>query len=359
VREIRTRTLRDAAGREHRYVATAVPRGEAVRSVRAVGADAGYELREPPSALPCVGRSGWLAVGFLFGIADGPVRPPSGDEQVAAEAAGHRLLVRDAEGDRLCAGIDRLLAEGTDCTLPAVNGEDAYGLAHDGVVAAVLPGEVASVRLPGGRVVPTIEGGYRGRYAGAVRFLLAEVRTSDPFPQYRMLDAAGAPIGSFAAFDRAAFDQSPTGRQLRLASGRGWRITVARQRFGACLFLTMRGEAPVCVDSADAGSDGATAVVGCTPRVAVLTGTLSGETRSVRAVLRGGRTLRARILRIPRRFGGGRAFVLALPRRASMRAIRFDDRSAALPVLPASDQCGYQVSGPAFSEAEIEVDARG
>ena len=166
VREVRARTLRDHQGVEHRYVATAVPRGEAVRSVAAVGAEAEYELGEPPSGLPCVEQSSAVAFAYAFELgADGPPRPPAGDEQVAAEAGGHRLLVRDGEADRLCAGVDGLRADGSDCTLPAINAENASLQAPGGVLGAVLPAEVARVRLPGGREVPT----RRGRACSACR----------------------------------------------------------------------------------------------------------------------------------------------------------------------------------------------
>ena len=108
VREVRTKTIRDAHGADHRYVATVVPRGEAVRSIAAVGADASYELGEKPSGLPCVDSGGFAIASYAFLPGDGAARPPAGDEQVAAESDGHRLLVRDGEADRLCAGIDRL-----------------------------------------------------------------------------------------------------------------------------------------------------------------------------------------------------------------------------------------------------------
>jgi len=115
LREVRTRTLRDPQGGEHRYLATTVPRGEAVRSIRAVGARAGYELAEPPSGLPCLSSTGFFLISYLLNEeSDGEPRPPAGDEQVVAEVAGHRLLVRDAGEERLCVGIDRLLADGSD-----------------------------------------------------------------------------------------------------------------------------------------------------------------------------------------------------------------------------------------------------
>ena len=88
----------------------------------------------------------------------------------------------------------------------------------------------------------------------------------------------------------------------------------------------------------------------------MLTGLLSRGTRAVRAVLRGDRTLRARVVRIPRRFGGGRAWVLALPRGARVEALRFDGRKATFPLLPARDQCGYRVHyAPELAEPELEV----
>jgi len=54
VRDVRTRTLRAPDGGVHRFLTTVVPRGQAVRSIAAIGADAGYDLQEPPSGLPCM-----------------------------------------------------------------------------------------------------------------------------------------------------------------------------------------------------------------------------------------------------------------------------------------------------------------
>ena len=103
-------------------------------------------------------------------------------------------------------------------------------------------------------------------------------------------------------------------------------------------------------------SDGALAAVGCAPRVAVIAGMLTRGSRTVRAVLRGGRTVRARIVRVPRRFGGGRAWVLALPRSARVKALSIGGRRYTFPLLPAADQCGYEVYAPAlFGVAEPEL----
>ena len=70
---------------------------------------------------------------------------------------------------------------------------------------------------------------------------------------------------------------------------------------------------------------------------------------------RGGRTLRPRIVGIPRRIGRGRAWVLALPRGARVRALRFDDRPVTLPLLPAADQCGYRVYAPFLSGPVVKI----
>ncbi len=359
VREVRTRTLFDAQGREHRYLATAVPRGEAVRSVSAVGARAGYDLGEAPSGLPCSGSASFGILRYFAFPAPGTEPAPAGGEQVVAESEGHRLVVRDGPADRLCAGIDRLLADQSDCQLPAVNGENAFGLATAGVVSAVLPSEVVRVRLPDGREVATVEGGYSGRYAGTVRFLLAEA-TAGLEDRFRMLDSAGAVIGTLPVYDPDLFADEPTFlSSARLAGGRGWRLAAARHRYGTCVTLTLRGEHPECVAHLSTNGEDYRihAAVTCTPRLAVMAGTLPRGARAVRAVLPGGRTLRARVVRVPRRYGGGRAWVLALPRTARVRAVRVEGgRSRGrrpFVLLPAADQCGYSTDTylPSFSSA--------
>ena len=65
--------------------------------------------------------------------------------------------------------------------------------------------------------------------------------------------------------------------------------------------------------------------------------------------------MRARIVRVPRRFGGGRAWVLALPRSARVTALRIGGRTYTFPLPPAADQCGYRVHAPALSGGEPEL----
>ena len=54
---------------------------------------------------------------------------------------------------------------------------------------------------------------------------------------------------------------------------------------------------------------------------------------------------------------GGRVWVLALPRGARVKALRFDDRRARITLLPAAEQCGYRAYGAigGFGEPELEV----
>ena len=90
----------------------------------------------------------------------------------------------------------------------------------------------------------------------------------------------------------------------------------------------------------------------------MLTGTLARATRSVRVELRGGRILRARIARVPRRVRSGRVWVLALPRDARVKALRFDERRTRFTLLPAAEQCGYRVFGPSLDASEPELELR-
>ena len=332
---LRPRSLPASVAPGRRYVAAVLPAGEAVRSASAVGAVARQELGEPPTDRRC-GRSDGGFFAFAPDIPESPVLPPAPGDQSAGEADGHRLVVRDAAGDRLCAGVDRLT--GDDCGLPPADPRDIGLLVRDGVVAAALPGDVARVRLPGGREVATLPGdGYTGRYAGRVRFLLAEVG-ANTLGFLRLLGADGRSLGRGVIL---SLDPEATRGPVTLASGRGWRLRGAR--FGT---LPCIGIGPLnpygCVSGGPPAS--VLVTVGCSPRVAVLYGTLGRRNRSVTATLRGGRRLRARILRVPKRFGGGRAFVLALPRRAELTAVRLDGKRYPMRVPPAAGQCGYTVS---------------
>jgi hypothetical protein len=168
-----------------------------------------------------------------------------------------------------CGGVRTVIYGFVGDTVPAVR----LRLAADGCEVSAR-GRSAIVR---GR------GGYSGRYAGLVRFLLVEAaaRVDDRF---RLLDSAGAVIGTLPVFDSEMLSAPPA--TVRLASGRGRRLSAARHRFGPCVYLTLQGEDEQCVfDVPDL--DGAFAAVGCAPRVAVIAGVLSRPGRAVRAVLRG------------------------------------------------------------------------
>ena len=257
----------------------------------------------------------------------------------------------------MCTGIDRLRADGTDCTLPPVTADLTFATVRSGIVATLLPAEVARVRFPGGREVATVEGGYSGRFAGAVRFLMTEAAAVEPHQRVRMLDAAGAVIGTLAINDPSQFE--PSGRAAQLAAGSGWRLTARRSGLGEpCLIVHMRGFGDDCVGT---GATSLYAIAGCTPRKAVVYGSVARGIRSVRAELRGGLVLRARIVRLPRRVGRGRAFVLALPRGARVDALRIGGRLITFPVLPAARQCGYRAFAPidpfGAAEPELEIQA--
>jgi len=111
-----------------------------------------------------------------------------------------------------------------------------------------------------------------------------------------MLDSAGAVIATLGVFSPDLLSEGPVSRRVPLASGRNWRLAAAKHQYGACVYLTLGRSEPECASSLWR-YDAVDATVGCTPRLAVLTGSLDRGTRSVRAVLRGGRTLRARVVR--------------------------------------------------------------
>ena len=233
-----------------------------------------------------------------------------------------------------------------NCGLPPADLRGIALLVRDGVVAAALPADVARVRLPGGREVATLPGdGYTGRYAGRVRFLLTTFGAKVG-GYLRFLGADGRTLGRGVI---VSLDAEATRGPVTLASGRGWRLRGARFGTVPCI-----GIGPLTPFGCLNGGPPAAAIVtvGCSPRVAVLYGTLGRRDRSVTATLRGGRRLRARILRVPKRFGGGRAFVLALPRRAELTAVRLDGKRHPLRVQPAARQCGYSV-GEGFGDGFV------
>ena len=61
-------------------------------------------------------------------------------------------------------------------------------------------------------------------------------------------------------------------------------------------------------------------------------------------LLAGGRTLTPAVARVPAALGGGRAWIVRVPRRAAVRALVVGSRRAALRVPPAREQCGYETS---------------
>jgi hypothetical protein len=311
---------------ERRYVAAVLPRGEAVRRARAAGAR--QELGERPGGLPCVPHSGSAVAVYAPARAPSPALAGDG-AQVAAALGEHRLLVRDADEDRMCAGIDRVRR----CLLPPVDPQLAQVARRDGLVAAVLPAEVARVRLPDGNVVPTVPGeAYDGRYAGRVRFLLAR----SPRGRLAFLDAQGDELAVTPGGERP----EPTAGPVTLARGDGWRLRAERHGEVACLGMTRRCQLGLL------GFPSAYADVRCGRRP-LLWG--AAPARQVAAILRGGRILPARVLRLPRRLGRGRAFVLELPRRAEVVALRFGAERVRFPLPPAGRQCGYAVFEPALA----------
>lgn len=340
---VRARTLPDSIATGQRVVAAFLPRGEAVRRATAIGAHASAELREPPGGLPCEASDG-LSLYGLGPPRDSATRPEGPDQQVAAEDGGHRLLVRDGAGDRLCSGVDRLRADGFDCELPPVDADVLVALERDGYVSAVLPADVARVRLPSGREVPSVEGaGYTGRYAGRVRFLLARVPPGTD-GTLRYFDASGVLLGRGFV---SPVDPPAAAGPITLARGPGWRLGAVRYGTSGCVALAAQLNPFDCF--AEVRSlDSVYIVVSCRPRLAVLYGTLERSSRVVRVGLRGGRVLRPRVIRVPRAIGRGRAYVLALPRRAEVVSLRLGDETIPLAVLPATRQCGYELSRPSL-----------
>lgn len=309
-------------------------------------------------------------------------------------ASGAKLVAFDRKGE-LCTAI-RVPEEGVssvDCTRSSPRlrepstGADSFssGGAHGTLTSGLLAPEVASLELVyrgGTRVGTPAETGerYRGRFAGRVRFFIAETRGRRfQSPVYiRLL----APDGELlAAVEGLGAFQEQSGPEATLASGRvgetRWRLAAYRrrqftplpgdeERFEAlvCTRLTARGsrtrgEACVGEDQREdltLGRD-----QGCSPLGAAVPGIVSTRVTRVEAVLGDGSSRRLDLRAFPARFRTDRrAFALALgPGVAARKLVAYGSkgpvRTEPLRLAPGSIRCGGSGAFLAFAFHDDEA----
>lgn len=200
---------------------------------------------------------------------------------------------------------------------------------RDGAIGGVLAGEVTAIEIDLGdgeprRVVTSAGDAYTGRYAGRVRFVLAEVPGARRIRRATGIAADGRRLRGFVV-------PAPRVERLRRVGGlRAVRYTLAP--FGQQLTCLMDALAALCPDDGDATT--AAALVTCRPRRTIVLGALPRGERMPTVVLADGRRVRARTLRA----GGLRLWLAVVPGGDGVRAIR-PDQPLRLP--PANDQCGY------------------
>ena len=376
-------------GTAARAVAMIAPVGEAIRRGRALDA-AGDEVERhdvgaAPSPRRC-GRSGGHTSTFGFFSYDSTdsedPAPPEGQQVAARGPGGAQLVVRDEIDEHLCVGVDELAADRHDCIVPS---PDPYFPEFDvdvsdarTVAGGIVPAGAASVRLVlDGREKVTAAisdgGDYTGPYRGHLRFFLAEAPGRHRVTEIETLDAAG---NLLSVVPGPGAEALPT---RTFARGRGLRIFGARWSYrfkfpgekletsrGSCFGVAIGDEKPSHERCEFIGADRFLGRVTCAPRLGVMMGRLTKRYRGMRLTLAGGRTISSRAVRIPRRLGGGRLWVLTIPRSARVTRLRYlgqrpspygprPPRGIPRPALAGrydvaapSRQCGYALPSPTF-----------
>ena len=331
-------------GRPERIVAAILPRREAIRSVTALDA-AGHVLARgrvgvaPPDRTCERDARNW---NFLAEAPPTHYGVPA-DAQVAAGDGTTRLLVREA-GDLVCAGLDGLADDSTDCGTPRLDSRFTDLLRRrlpDGrtAVGGVFAARVTGVRLTlpdhSQVTIPaTPSATYSGRFHDALHFAFAVV--GQPPVRSELLDTAGRRIGGESrplhvpGAPPPAHGAPPRGLSPRRAHQRERRVHRARPADGV---RRVHGR----------GSRRRDRVVRAAPDGRLRRRAPPRPPR--RALQLGGR----RHLDAPlRAFAGNRIFLAVLPPRTSVTGIRFVGAQNALhettvttPLYSARRQCGY------------------
>ena len=356
----RRRTVRTVAvGDGRRTYAVATGAG-AVRSVAIPGRGV-VRTGLPPLSVVCT-EGGFVSLLFTpSSAALGPFallleRPPlTPAGPVTTIPGAPAMQVADGPADTLCIAVAGRPFEAFGCSIVSPLISDQL-VAYDDLLdvhalALAVPAQVATVRLSSAdrklvRSIPTDPGtGYRGRYAGRVRFATISLANTAQLTRLELLDAAGRVLFEESEEpDEENFILPRVGRARRVAGRAGapslWQTNV---REGSdtkrCLSLTV-GPAPgPTEDCQSTGSDAVLLAASCaTRRLSVGIAVRSG-TRVVADT--GGTTRRAVRLR------RGKA-VLTLPGARPLRSLTFirrgRKRRVEIGAPPAARQCGWHFS---------------
>jgi hypothetical protein len=374
-RVVRLPTRAAPFGRPGRIVTAILPRGEAIRSAKALDAGgkelAGGEVRAAPPDRRCERPLKTDLLGSWSLLTDRPkpqLGTPPGTQVAGVSASGRRLLVRDA-GEDLCIGIDRLSFDDRDCDAPPYNSHDDYLYVNPkaNLVAGVYAAPVSAVDLrfsDGGTLrIPAHEGtGYTGRYRSLVRFAFASTPPGRLVAGATLLDAAGRVIGR-ANPDGPIDDDTvvaPPRTALRSGSARvvaGALGSVLSPRVFACFGLALGRERNEC-DDYDFGHNSVTEVVPCSTRQTILFGLARprGVVSHVQIHLTDGRTIEPRFAHFPAAAKSrARLWLAVLPRDVAVTHVHFarkheagDTDNIVVPSQPAARQCGYEWSDTLF-----------
>jgi hypothetical protein len=342
-----------------RIVTAVLPPGEAIREVTARDGAGSAMARAkaavaPPDTSGCRAQdhryAEWYASG---GFVPGPPSALPGTEVAAALPDGsHPLLIRDS-GDDICVRVD---SGELDCIGPPVGayGVETFGAdPARGVIAAVYPARVAAIDVlyqdGGSERIPTVEGGYTGRYRGALRFVLAPIPNGRVVIGARALDAGGRALGTAEVEDEPV--DGPTRTLLRAGRARlraGSFTTRLDPALVPCFEVEIgraRRDCSRAVAPADRSS--VEVRVPCGLRRTYVFGLARHDVRRVELVLAGGRRLRAPMTRLPH--SRHRVYLAVLGARDAVREVRFAGGQVtgakpaiALPGRPAAEQCGYE-----------------
>ncbi len=345
-------------GRRSYAIATAA---NAVRTVTVPGKGVVRPGFAPTSAVCAGGGNGLSLLNFgssAFGLFSlllslPPVTPVG---PVTAIPGSPGMQVADGPADALCIAVAGKPFGEIGCGIvPPQISEQLVAfdsLTDPHAFALAVKAQVATVRVStaDGKVVrniPTDPGtGYRGRYAGVVRFASASFANLAELARLELLDAAGKVLYSEASTEEETEIEAPrVGRARRIAGREGgpslWQ-TNARygKRVDRCLSLTA-GPAPGPLEDCQASRADATVLLDAS----CVTKRLSAGI----AVREGTRVLAdtGRKARRPVRLRRGLA-VLTLPATRPLRALTFirrgRSRRVEIGAPPAGRQCGWHLA---------------